>query len=203
VEGLIVGLVVFVVLFIICLINHVKNNRQADDNRATTAKQDARAEDLRLEYKQKQIAQARGLDKYYIMHNDEVDAYEKGVQAMRQLGFLMEQSVVQEKEKDWAIHGGIANGLAGPIAGVAIALNTMKDNEEIRARNAENREWGAQQRRQMNELADKAESDKPTRMSMYQIRSVYAAVFSWSPKTLYSKIWFSILQLSKTSRPAR
>ncbi len=46
------------------------------------------------------------------------------------------QSVGIEKEKDWAIHGGIANGLAGAGAGMAMAMKTMEENAEIRQRNA-------------------------------------------------------------------
>lgn len=42
-----------------------------------------------------------------------------------------------EKEKDWAIHGGIASGLAGGAAGVATALNIQAENAEIRSRNDE------------------------------------------------------------------
>ncbi len=49
---------------------------------------------------------------------------------------LYNRGLLTEREKDWAIHGGIANGIAGPAAGVATALNTMNENEAIRARNA-------------------------------------------------------------------
>lgn len=47
---------------------------------------------------------------------------------------------VLEKEKNWATHGGIASGLAGPGAGIATALNTMQENEKIKERNALQRE---------------------------------------------------------------
>lgn len=39
------------------------------------------------------------------------------------------------KERDWAVMGGIANGIAGPGAGVATALDTMRKNEMIRQQN--------------------------------------------------------------------
>lgn len=42
-----------------------------------------------------------------------------------------------QREKDWAIHGGIAEGIAGPAAGVATALNVMKENEKIREQNSQ------------------------------------------------------------------
>lgn len=43
---------------------------------------------------------------------------------------------VLQKEKDWAVHGGIANGIAGSAAGAVTAVKIMKDNEDIRANNA-------------------------------------------------------------------
>lgn len=47
-------------------------------------------------------------------------------------------SASQQKEKDWAIHGGIANGIAGPAAGAATALNIQAQNAQIRAQNKAN-----------------------------------------------------------------
>lgn len=45
----------------------------------------------------------------------------------------------QTKEKDWAIAGGIASGLAGPAAGIATAMDIQAQNAQIRERNAQNR----------------------------------------------------------------
>ncbi len=56
-----------------------------------------------------------------------------GEQAMRTLGMIYSQQ--QRKESDWAVVGGIADGIAGPGAGVAAALNTMASNEQIRRHN--------------------------------------------------------------------
>lgn len=42
-----------------------------------------------------------------------------------------------EKEKDWAVSGGIASAIGGAGAGIASAINTQKENAEIRKRNAE------------------------------------------------------------------
>ena len=46
----------------------------------------------------------------------------------------------QQKEQDWAIWGGIADGLAGPIAGVATAVDVQRKNREIREQNKANLE---------------------------------------------------------------
>lgn len=42
-----------------------------------------------------------------------------------------------EKEHDWAVMGGLANGLSGPGAGIATAVNTQIENAQIRARNSQ------------------------------------------------------------------
>ena len=45
---------------------------------------------------------------------------------------------VTQKEQDWATKGGIAAGLAGGAAGLAVAMDAQRNNENIRARNAAN-----------------------------------------------------------------
>ena len=45
---------------------------------------------------------------------------------------------VTEQEQDWSIWGGIADGLAGPAAGVSMAIDIQQQNAQIRARNEAN-----------------------------------------------------------------
>ena len=54
-------------------------------------------------------------------------------EAWKQLAML--QGMQQKKEKDWAIRGGAAQGIAGPVAGAMTALETMQENEKIREYN--------------------------------------------------------------------
>ena len=42
-----------------------------------------------------------------------------------------------EKEGSWALRGGFASGLAGGAAGLAAALDTQRENEQIRQRNSQ------------------------------------------------------------------
>lgn len=56
---------------------------------------------------------------------------------MKQGSLALVQSS-QQKEHDWATHGGIASGIAGPAAGVATALDIQAKNAQIRAQNAAN-----------------------------------------------------------------
>ena len=60
------------------------------------------------------------------LSNDK-ESLERGAQAFLSLGL--------EKEKDWALHGGIASGIAGTGAGIATALDIQAQNAEIRAHN--------------------------------------------------------------------
>ncbi len=53
-------------------------------------------------------------------------------------GIVMKDS--QQKEVDWAVHGGIASGLAGPGAGAAAAMDAQLKNARIRAQNQVNME---------------------------------------------------------------
>ena len=46
----------------------------------------------------------------------------------------------QQKEIDWATHGGIASGIAGPAAGLAVAADIQAKNAQIRAQNEANRQ---------------------------------------------------------------
>ena len=50
---------------------------------------------------------------------------------------LIDPTAFQQKEKDWAVAGGIASGLAGGAAGVATAADVQRQNAQIRANNAQ------------------------------------------------------------------
>lgn len=58
---------------------------------------------------------------------------EKGSDINKLFNSLMLSS--QQKEGDWATMGGIANGLAGPAAGLATAMDIQARNAQIRAQN--------------------------------------------------------------------
>ena len=173
--GFTVALIIVISLLTGILVYFYLKKLQKDEIEAKIRKK-ADAEQ-RLADKQAEYANFVGVEKYRTIHNGEVEEYKKGVDAMRQLGILVEQSVVQEKEKDWAIHGGIADGLAGPIAGVAIAIDTMNKNKEIRERNAANREWGRQQKEHYFDMAKKAQQQAPQYISAYEIGRMLAAVY--------------------------
>lgn len=49
---------------------------------------------------------------------------------------MMNRTLIQ-KEHDWATHGGIASGIAGPAAGIATAIDIQAKNARIREQNAQ------------------------------------------------------------------
>lgn len=66
--------------------------------------------------------------------SDKIDALEASEAAMKQLAMVY--AGTQKKESDWAILGGVANGIAGPVASAAVVWDTMKKNNEIERYNA-------------------------------------------------------------------
>lgn len=76
-----------------------------------------------------------GMEKRKQMLRDlmaEADKKRKDAEMMSQ----MASRTMLQKEHDWATHGGIASGIAGPAAGVATALDIQAKNAAIREQNA-------------------------------------------------------------------
>lgn len=67
-----------------------------------------------------------------------INALKEGEEALKTLGVaFLEQ---QKKETSWAIMGGIADGIAGPAAGLAVAAETMANNRKVQEHNASMRQ---------------------------------------------------------------
>lgn len=103
------------------------------------------AQAYQLELAQK-VASQLGTDKRHLMLrysiaklDDEIRLKKEGQEAIRQVGFLISSSAAQQKKSDWAILGGIAEGIAGPAAGVAVAMDAIQKNAEIEKWNQQNR----------------------------------------------------------------
>lgn len=141
-----------------------------------------------MEIEQKELASLEGLAKYFKQNEIDIQKYQKGIAAMRRLGVMVEESVYQEKEKNWAILGGLADGIAGPAAGVVTAANAMQDNVRIREENAQRRAWGASQNAMYQNFADEAENLKPTSLTVDQLAKKYNVNFTYSPITLFKYI---------------
>lgn len=82
------------------------------------------------------VARLAGCQKRVQMLTDLIGNYDKEIQklkdgeeAMMQLAMIY--TGAKKKESDWAILGGAANGIAGPVASAAVIWDTMKKNGEI------------------------------------------------------------------------
>lgn len=82
---------------------------------------------------------AFGSEKLKQMRENRIKECEK---KLKQLGHTFSASTIQatfggnEKERDWAIEGGMASGAGGIGAGIATAIDVQQANAEIRQRNA-------------------------------------------------------------------
>lgn len=76
-----------------------------------------------------------GLEKRMTMLKDMVAQGKKDLSSAKFRAQSVNHTLLQ-KEHDWATHGGIASGIAGPAAGVATAIDIQNKNAAIRAQNA-------------------------------------------------------------------
>ncbi|MGN1157003.1 MAG: hypothetical protein ACI4TK_12570 [Agathobacter sp.] len=81
-----------------------------------------------------------GCDKRVKMLSNLSEDYDKkyiamleGEEALRKLGMIYAGQ--QQRETSWAVMGGLAEGIAGPAAGIMAASNTMANNQRIREHN--------------------------------------------------------------------
>ena len=94
---------------------------------------------------QDEAAELTGRDKREYLLNEEKRIAEEIIfnnnhqrDSLLNLGGMISRSAVKEKTTDWSITGGIANGIAGPAAGLAVAAETMRKNAAIEERNKQN-----------------------------------------------------------------
>lgn len=74
------------------------------------------------------------LDYLHEEYSAKIRNVQEGRKALMQLGMIYADQ--QQKESDWAIIGGIAEGIAGPAAGIMAATETIANNNKIREHNA-------------------------------------------------------------------
>ena len=99
------------------------------------------AED-RLEKENLRYKDAKGQLKRILMCRDQAKEYRKQEESYRAQSRSTKDAIFQgtqgamQKETDWATHGGIASGIAGPAAGLAVASDIQRKNAQIREQNA-------------------------------------------------------------------
>lgn len=83
----------------------------------------------------------------------EIDALDTAAVAMREIGNAIRLSPAQQSKIDWATLGGIASGIAGSMAGLAIAQQAIEQNKRIDEQNAKNREYAHNMWKKFNDDA--------------------------------------------------
>lgn len=182
--------VVLVAIPIFWLYYQMKIKPQKEKREQEAERQAQLSEQSALEQKQRTLAYLEGLEKFHTMDVADAEAYKEGIEAMRLVGMLMQESVYQEKKNDWSIVGGIADGIAGPAAGISAAVNTINENAKIDAENAARREWGKKQNAHYQDLANQAAAQRPHALTISELQKKYTAIMAWSPDTLFSIIKF-------------
>lgn len=114
-------------------VNNDSANHQADMNQ----KRAKRIEELHTLEEKMRYFGLHGKEKRVAMLNAlRQEALRKAKEAENAKAFV--QHTLIQKEHDWAVHGGIASGIAGPAAGVVTALDVQQKNAAIRAQNEAN-----------------------------------------------------------------
>ncbi|MBQ4640105.1 MAG: hypothetical protein IJB69_06280 [Clostridia bacterium] len=142
---------------------------------------------IEIEWARKQ-SEAEGLDKILLFEQQQAYNHSQGIAAMKTLGNAIGSSAYIEKERNWAVEGGIAQGIGGVAAGVATALDAIQENENIRARNEANKKWAADTKDQLLKQARDAERNRPKSTTMEKLASQYKADLCDSPLTLYGQL---------------
>lgn len=108
-------------------------------------------------------------------------------------------NVLLEKEKDWATHAGIANGLAGGAAAVCVAAEIEQENAQIRERNQSRMPMVSRAQSNLRQSAESYE-DKSKYLWKQLERAKIALVESGSEKALFEglKIVTKKVSISET-----
>lgn len=114
---------------------------QAEDQGKAAEEQKKLAE-LRSAEKEKydgltKYASFEGREKRVAILSDTQRQYYKKAAELEK-GMMLLTNASQQKEINWATHGGIASGIAGGAAGLAVAIDAQAKNAQIRAQNEAN-----------------------------------------------------------------
>lgn len=183
-PGAIILGTILIIVSIVWLVISIKGEkaavqREVEEERIA-AKQELKKQ-IELASKQKSLAYMFGEDKRNKMIRDKDKERMEMAKTMKELAFAVDPLAYQEKEHNWATWGGIAEGIAGPAAGIATAVQTMEENAQIRARNAATKV-------QMEQLrSDLIKQSITLQYSSGKTRQC-RVIDWWSPKSLFNDL---------------
>lgn len=161
------------------------------------ALEEKRNKEKEREISEKELAYTEGLEKIAKMRPCDIEEYMKEiVRAKEELAstesLLKNRKMLYERKGDWAIAGGLAQGIAGPAAGVVAAQNVIRENQAIDLRN-DNITSGLAQIQlyglpKLKERVQELEKHIPEKVTIEELQKQYKVVLAWSPKTLFNKL---------------
>lgn len=150
--------------------------------------------------REEELAYCVGMEKYRRMTDIEISNFSVAINSMETIGSLIQNSVYQEKERDWAVLGGMANGIAGPAAGIVTATNVIQKNQKIKERNAEQIAWGNEQKNKFNSYAADANEERiKLIVEQRKYQNTHQANLTSDPRKLFSYITISNKRIKRDS----
>lgn len=190
--GIAIAFLLVGILFCKFLSNNAKEDRKSKEEFEKSLIEN-KLQQAKIE---EELAYCKGMEKYRRMTDIEISNYCVAINSMKTIGSLMQNSVYQEKESDWAVLGGIAEGVAGPVAGVVTAVNAMQKNQKVRERNAERVAWGNEQKNKFNNYAADADEERlDLIIEQRKYQNTYEANLMSDPEKLFSCISFSCKEI--------
>lgn len=125
-------------------------------------------------------------------HMEELTRAKKSLESAQSL--QKNRYMLYEKKGDWAVAGGLAQGIAGPAAGVVVAQNVIRENQAIDQRND-----NITKALVYHELFYQPEIEKririlenniPKEVTIEELQKQHDVILAWSPRTLFSKLGF-------------
>lgn len=146
---------------------------------------------------EKDVAYTEGLEKIVKRWPRETQEYMKKLKDLETAASLPKNaSILYERKGDWAVAGGIAQGIAGPAAGAVVAQNIIRENQAIDQRN-ENITKGLAYYQmhsapKIEERIKYLKGHAPNEITVEELKERHRIILAWSPKTLFEKLYFPL-----------
>lgn len=124
---------------------HRKEREEEEKRRSEPQKANMTSAESGIVLHHKKLSEKYGVEKRCAYIEEEISKrrtriweIERAQDAALKMAAMVSSSAAQEKTHDWATAGGIASGIAGPVAGAMVASDLVRKNAEIEARNRQN-----------------------------------------------------------------
>lgn len=138
------------------------------------------------------------LERIVKMRPGEIQVHmKKLVKARESIDFVknpQKHAMLYERKRDWAIAGGIAEGIAGPAAGVTVAQNIIRENQAIDQRNKNITRtlalYSLTCLPKDEERVKVLENNIPQKVTVEELKNQICVNLAALPETLFQKLYF-------------